>query len=84
MIKTARIQKQLVQFDGVMEFEFPHNGHMAYADYDFTTGEYGISYHNGVMPAYLTQSFDSIEELAAKMKELSGDLRKWRKSTNEE
>jgi hypothetical protein len=82
-MSVARV-KELVSDDSGMEYEFPHNGHMAYASYDFMADKYGISYHNGMMPAYLSQDFETIEALVAKMKELSGDLSKWQVSVSEE
>ena len=84
---TKRIQK-FVSFDSGMQYTFP-SGNIAYvssldADYG-TTARFSITFHQGeYMPSYKSESFDTIELLAARMKELSGDLRKWQKSVREE
>lgn len=39
---------------------------------------YVLTSHEGMMPAFHEEEFPTIEELCKHMKELNGDLRKWR------
>ena len=40
--------------------------------------KYCISYHHGSLPAFKTETFETLTELEAAMRKLEPDLRKWR------
>jgi len=40
--------------------------------------KYSIGYHHGSLPAFKTETFETLAELEAAMRKLEPDLRKWR------
>jgi len=50
---------------------------MQHPDHD-SDGYYYITYHHGRMPAFDTETFDTIPQLIAAMRKLEPDLRKWK------
>lgn len=77
-------KKELLESDETLEADY--SGHYtAYAsrnEYQYdgdnvTGGDWGISYHDGEMPAIGSDSFNTIDELLAQMKKIA-PLTKWR------
>jgi hypothetical protein len=83
---TKRISKMVNDFSN-MEYT-RKNGVLiiaSAADYHEEDCRYILSYYpSDRMPSFKTEKFQTVDELAAKMKEISGDLRVWRKSISEE
>lgn len=71
-----------VEFDEQFEITSLHGktgsatGCIASMSRDVDGNTYSISWHIGEMPAYATEAYTSLQELANAMREI-GDLRKW-------
>ena len=51
-----------------------------YRDEETGRVKYVISYHDGDMPAFNSETFGSVAAIIAAMREVQPDLRKWKKT----
>lgn len=75
--KTETIEIELLNSGVVFEAQDSIGNDVFVKDSGFGEG-YSISWHKGEMPAHAVEYYHTIEEVAAEMKKITGDLRTWK------